>query len=218
MTADLVWLLARAFALGFVIAMPVGPISLLILRRTVAAGPSVGVATALGAASADTIYGACAAFGLSAVTAFLQGEAVILGIAGGLMLIWLGVGGLRAASHRREGGVIVSAMAGGGATLATVAPAYGSALVLTLTNPLTILSYAAAFAGIGLAAAGGLASALATTAGLALGSTAWQLFIVAAAGRARRWMTGRILALIDRLSGAILIGFGLWSLYQALAA
>lgn len=216
MTAEHVFLLAKACLLGFVIAMPVGPITLLILRRTLTGGVPVGVATAMGTAVADGFYGGCAAFGLSGVTAFLAGEAHVLGIVGGLILLWLGVRGFMAAGRRHDAAVLVDAPLPEGAAVRAVAPAFASSVALTLTNPLTILSYGAAFAGIGLAAAGGIGAATATTAGLFLGSAAWQLAIVAAASGARRWLKEGVLALVDRLSGLILMGFGAAALVTAL--
>ncbi|WP_373063339.1 LysE family translocator [Zavarzinia sp.] len=204
-------LFASAFALGFFIAMPVGPISLLILKRTVAEGVPVGVATGLGAATADALYAACAAFGLSAVTAVLVDEARLLGLIGGATLVWLGIGGIRAAGRR----IALPEAAAAAPARGAVLPAYVSAVGLTLTNPLTIISFAGAFAGIGLAAAGGALAAGTTVVGLALGSAIWQLTIVAAAGGARRFLRPRLLAAIDRLSGLVLIGFGVSALLRA---
>lgn len=204
-------LFASAFALGFFIAMPVGPISMLILRRTVTAGVAAGIATGLGAAVADTLYALLAAFGLTAVTALLVEQAGFLGLAGGLMLIWLGIGGFRAAGRRiaLPGEVLAER-----ASLAVV-PAFFSAVGLTLTNPLTIISFAGAFAGIGLAASAGVAAAAATVLGLGIGSATWQLTIVAAAGGARRFLAPAVLAAIDRLSGLVLIAFGALALWNA---
>jgi threonine/homoserine/homoserine lactone efflux protein len=215
MTAEYLILFAKAYALGFVIAMPVGPISALILRRTITGGIPVGVATGLGAAVADAIYGGCAAFGLSAVTAFLEGEARLLGLVGGAILLWLGIRGFVSAGRRGDAAGAPLVAAGDGREINGLAPAFASSVALTLTNPLTILSYAAAFAGIGLAAAGGVGAATATTLGLALGSATWQLVIVAAAGGARRWLKGRVLATVDRLSGVVLVGFGMVALVRA---
>ncbi|MCF4166441.1 LysE family transporter [Zavarzinia compransoris] len=225
-----VGLLASAFTLGFFIAMPVGPISLLILRRTVGGGLAVGLATGFGAAAADSIYAALAAFGLSAVTAVLVDQARWLGIIGGGILIWLGIGGFRAAGRRAAlpqatgetatGETAPGEMAPGEtgpAARAHVLPAFVSALGLTLTNPLTVISFAGAFAGIGLAAAAGPAAATATVIGLGLGSLTWQWTIVAAAGGARRWLRPAVLGWIDRLSGVVLVVFGLSALWQGLA-
>lgn len=208
-------LMASAFALGFFIAMPVGPISLLILRRTVGGGLAVGLATGFGAAAADSIYAALAAFGLSAVTAVLVDQARWLGVIGGAVLIWLGIGGFRAAGRRSA--LPMAPGETGVAARAHVLPAFVSALGLTLTNPLTVISFAGAFAGIGLAAAAGPAAAAATVIGLGLGSLTWQWTIVAAAGGARRWLRPSVLGWIDRLSGVVLVVFGLSALWQGLA-
>ena len=82
-------LLAKGFTLGFVIAAAVGPISLLVIRRTLAEGRVVGLASGLGVATADATYGAIAAFGLTAITDILVDGRRALGLIGGIFLLWL---------------------------------------------------------------------------------------------------------------------------------
>jgi threonine/homoserine/homoserine lactone efflux protein len=84
-------LFIRGLVLGFAIAAPVGPIGLLCIQRTLSQGRLVGLVSGLGAATADAIYGAVAAFGLSLLTAFLVEQQMWLGLAGGLFLCYLGV-------------------------------------------------------------------------------------------------------------------------------
>ena len=86
---DLSFLL-RGFAIGFNVAVGVGPITLLTIRRTLAHGRVYGLASGLGVASADASYGAIAAFGLTALTAVLVGARTLLAFVGGLFLVWLG--------------------------------------------------------------------------------------------------------------------------------
>ena len=81
--------LARGFILGFTIAATVGPISLLVIRRTLAEGRAVGLASGLGVATADATYGGIAAFGLTAITSLLVGGGRLLGLVGGIFLVWL---------------------------------------------------------------------------------------------------------------------------------
>src|SRR5919109_1503822 len=82
-------LLIRGFVLGFAIAAAVGPICLLVIRRTLAEGRGIGIASGIGVATADGMYGAIAAFGLTALTDLLIDLRRPLGIVGGLFLLWL---------------------------------------------------------------------------------------------------------------------------------
>jgi len=128
-------LLAQGVILGFTIAAAVGPISLLIIRRTLTAGWSAGVASGLGVATADAIYGAIAAFGLTAISAPLVALADPLGVAGGVVLIWLG---LRTMLARPPDHAAPSPT-----TRRGIAGAYVSIVGLTLSNPMTILLFVA---------------------------------------------------------------------------
>ncbi len=130
----------RGFVLGFTIAAAVGPISLLVIRRTLAEGQVVGLASGLGVATADATYGAIAAFGLGAITQVLVEARHLLGLVGGLFLLWLAWKTARAEPHDPA---VVRPRRGG------LAGAYLSILGLTLTNPMTILSFGALFAGLG---------------------------------------------------------------------
>ena len=142
-------LLLRGVLLGFAIAAPVGPIGVLCIRRTLAFGRITGLVTGLGAATADMCYGAVAAFGLAAVSSLLISQQHWIRLIGGAFLCYLGVTTILA----RPAAAAASARSGG------LAAAYASTLALTLTNPLTILSFAAIFAGLGFAAQHQLVSA-----------------------------------------------------------
>src|SRR5687768_14276108 len=84
-------MLLKGMIIGFLIAVPVGPIGVLCIRRTLADGWRVGLATGLGAATADALYGSIAAFGLTALTGALMGGRTWMALAGGLFLVYLGV-------------------------------------------------------------------------------------------------------------------------------
>ena len=92
----------RGLALGIVVAAPVGPMSLLCMRRTLAGGFSAGILSGLGIATADGIYSAVAAFGLVAVSDLLVGQQRWLRLLGGLTLIYLGVSALRSRPAERR--------------------------------------------------------------------------------------------------------------------
>ena len=124
----------RGTLLGFAIAAPVGPIGVLVIRRTLAAGPLTGLISGLGAATADAGYGLVAVLGLAAVTRPLVAHADLLRLAGGVFLCAFG---LRTLLARPAAPVPPAAAAG------RMWSAYLSTLALTITNPLTILSFAA---------------------------------------------------------------------------
>ena len=190
--------LVRGLAIGFGVAMAVGPMSLLTMRRTIAHGRLYGLVSALGIATADATYGAVAAFGLTAVTAALVGARTALGLVGGVFLVWLAIRTLRARP---------AASAATTEDRPGLPGAYLSTYGLTMTNPMTILSFAAIFAGFGLAGGGPL-DAVILTAGVFLGSSLWWLILTSAVGLLRARLTPAVLVWINRVSGAVLLAFG----------
>lgn len=199
------WL--RGVVLGFSIAAPVGPIGVLCIRRTLADGRLLGFVSGLGAATADSCYGAVAAFGLTAISSVLIGQRMWIRLIGGLFLVYLGVRTLLRAPAEKP------AAATGGRGLAG---AYASTLGLTLTNPTTILSFVAIFAGLGLA---GAHTASGDTAALVLGvfcgSALWWLALSGGVGLFRSRIGPRALRWINRVSGAIILGFGVAALVSS---
>ena len=194
----------RGLAIGFGIAAPVGPIGVLCIRRTLADGRAVGFASGLGAATADAMYGGVAAFGLTLVSTALVGQRVWLQAAGGVFLCYLGVRTWMAApaattEASRRGPGLVSAWA--------------STFVLTLTNPATILSFVAIFAGLGLGAgAGGYRPAALMVLGVFLGSALWWLLLSTGVGYFRTALTRQGLRWVNRLAAAIITAFGIGAL------
>ena len=194
--------LARGLVIGFTVAMVVGPIGVLTIRRTLAHGRGYGLASGLGVALADASYGGVAAFGLTAITGLLVGLRPLLAIVGGAFLVWLAVRTIRAPAPVREA---VAADRPG------LAGAFLSIYGLTMTNPMTILSFAAIFAGFGLSGATPPDAALLTL-GVFLGSLGWWLVLTSVVGLVRERVTPRALLWLNRLSGAILLAFGLASI------
>jgi threonine/homoserine/homoserine lactone efflux protein len=188
--------------IGFSIAAPVGPIGVLCIRRSIAHGPLSGLCSGLGAATADAAYGSVAAFGLTAVSGFLVRQQFVLGLVGGGFLCFLGIRTFLS----RPGGEAASPGNGG------MASAYGSTFLLTLANPATILSFAAVFAGLGLAAAADYGSACRTVLGVFLGSAFWWMILSCAVGAMRARMKDGWIKAINRVSGAVLVAFGIWAL------
>ncbi len=209
-------LLLRGLLIGFSIAAPVGPIGVLCIRRTLAEGRMAGVLTGLGAATADALYGCIAAFGLTFISAFLVRQQDLLALAGGAFLCYLGVRTFL--SRPAEG----AAPSGSGKSLLGM---YTSTFFLTLTNPLTILSFAAIYAGLGLASisqaqgssqASEYLSAALVVLGVFLGSASWWLLLSGVVSLFRSRVTPGTLRWINRISGVIILGFGIAMLIQLL--
>jgi threonine/homoserine/homoserine lactone efflux protein len=202
-------LILRGFILGFAIAAPVGPIGLLCIQRTLNQGQLVGLASGLGAATADAFYGAVAAFGLTLVSAFLIEQQFWLALVGGLFLCYLGVRTFLAGPAERAAGSEATGIAG----------AYGSTFLLTITNPMTILAFVAIFAGAGLTAAGGDAlSAVWMVAGVFIGSATWWFLLSAGVGLLRARISANGLLWVNRAAGAILVVFGVLAIGRAFVA
>ena len=198
--------LAKGLAIGFAIAAPVGPIGVLCIRRTFAEGRAAGLATGLGAATADACYGAVAGFGLTAVSSFLLGYQDLLRLGGGVFLCGLGLK------------TFLSRPAAAGARMPGkgLAQAYATTVMLTLTNPATILSFIAVFAGAGLGQqSAGTAEALAIVAGVFVGSAAWWLLLSALVSLLRERVSLGALAWVNRVSGAVITAFGVLALWSA---
>lgn len=195
-------LFLRAFIIGISIAAPVGPIGVLCIRRTLANGRSAGFVSGMGAASADMVYGAIAAFGLTAVTNLLVDNAIWLRIIGGLFLLYLGIKTLREKPAEKP------AQAPQGGLLSM----YTSTFFLTITNPMTILSFAAIFAGTMLGRTTG--SPLVMVAGVFAGSAFWWLTLSFGVGILRERLTQTHMAWINRISGGIIIAFGAYALFS----
>jgi threonine/homoserine/homoserine lactone efflux protein len=193
----------RGLIIGFSIAAPVGPIGVLCIRRTLVKGRVSGFVSGLGAATADAIYGCVAGFGLTFVSMFLIGQQGWFSLIGGVFLLYLGIKTFlarpseEAASERGTG----------------LLAAYGSTFFLTLTNPVTILAFAAIFAGLGIAnRAGDYLSAGILVSGVFLGSALWWFILSAGVGLVRRKFDLQVLRWVNRISGLIIIGFGLVSI------
>jgi threonine/homoserine/homoserine lactone efflux protein len=186
--------------IGFTIAAAVGPISLLVIRRTLAHGGSYGFASGLGVATADASYGAIAAFGLTAVTSVLVSGKVVLGVIGGLVIALLGV---RTMLSRRPDEVAHDAERPG------LVGAFGSIYALTMTNPMTILSFAAIFAGLGLVGGSSFVDAALLTLGVWAGSSLWWVVLTSIVAWLRERVSTRVLLWVNRISGAALVLFGI---------
>ncbi len=216
--------LGRGLLLGVSIAAPVGPIGLLCIQRTLRGGRAAGLATGLGAATADACYGLLGATGAHGMAQALAGSQRWLGLAGAAWLAWMGLRTLRLAAGAGAGATNATGTSDATADATAASPgapvrtgwraAYASALGLTLTNPLTILFFAATFTGLGLPP--GLGGAGWLVLGVFAGSAAWWLLLSGLVARAGRQLTDRALRRIDLASGALLLGFAAWAMWRGL--
>jgi threonine/homoserine/homoserine lactone efflux protein len=196
----------RGFVLGFTIAAAVGPISLLVIRRTLAQGRVYGLVSGLGVATADATYGAIAAFGLSALSDVLVNARQVLGLVGGAFLLWLAWTTIRAAPTVAA---TVTVRRGG------LAGAYLSILGLTLANPMTILSFGALFAGLGVTS-GATGDAALVVLGVLLGSTTWWVLLTTVIGALRTRVTPAWIHRINVVSGVVIGAFAVVAIASAL--
>ena len=197
------WLLLKGAAVGIVIAVPVGPVGVLCVRRTIMHGRLAGFLSGLGAASADAVFGIIAAGGLTFIADWLLGYQNWLRFIGGAYLLYIGIAALRSdtddlSKAQREPESLIADFA--------------STFALTITNPITIIAFLAIFASIGFAgedATWGAAGIL--VAGVYLGSLLWWGGIAFGTGLLRMSLSRDHLVWINRGSGGILVlsGIGL---------
>lgn len=194
-----VWTVLKGMGLGLAIAAPVGPIGLLCIRRSLTQGQLMGLVTGLGAATADGLYGCMAGFGLTAVADLLVDHAPALRLIGGVFLCYLGFTTLRADPATEAAQLSSRGLWG----------AYASTLLLTLTNPATILSFIAIFAGLGLVGSSqSWGASLALILGVFLGSALWWLFLSWGVTLFSQRLTPSRLKWLNRLAGAAIFAFG----------
>jgi threonine/homoserine/homoserine lactone efflux protein len=186
-------LLLKGVTIGLSVAAPVGPIGLLCIRRSMADGARAGFICGLGAASADAAYALVGGFAMTAVARWLVAERPWFGLFGGLFLIFLGVRTTTARASDPAAKNPRSALAG-----------YSSTLLLTLANPLTIMSFAALFAGLSFANAANYSAAAVLVAGVFAGSALWWLLLSAVVARARRHVSAAMMRTINRVCGALI--------------
>ena len=202
---DVVW---KGLIVGLAVAAPVGPIGLLVIRRSIADGRTVGLATGLGAAAADALYALCGALGIAAAVAGASWIEVPMRIVGAVLLAGFGIRALLAARRAEEA---APEEAKEGETRATLLRAFAGTFVLTITNPATILSFAAVAASLGVGR-GSVTGALLLTVSVFVGSAAWWLLLSAAAAALRHRLGPRARRALHAASGVILIAFAIVAL------
>ena len=192
----------RGLVAGLVISAPVGPVNLLCIRRTLEKGWRSGMISGLGAALADTIYGAIAAFGIGLVIQPLIREQFWIRLFGGIFLIGIGVVYYCRPPRRRKAAEDDS----------SANSDFVSAFLLSATNPTTVLSFLAVLATLGAGRERSLWQPLVLVAGIFCGSMIWWTLLAGAANRLRSKVTDRSMRWMDRLAAILIGGFGLANL------
>lgn len=188
--------LLSGIAVGFAVAMPVGPIGVLCIKRSLKDGCHYGLATGLGAASADASYGLLVALGLG--LSGLLAYADTMQVAGGLLIIALGLFSLRSFFKRKPSAEIPAPRGG-------LVTAWFSTYLLTLANPMTILAFVGLIAALGSASAPG---PYMLVAGVFLGSLLWWLILVGGVLTVKSHLPMAALRWLDFISGMVLIVWG----------
>lgn len=200
-------ILLRGMILGFSVAAPVGPIGVLCIKRTLAEGRAYGLVSGLGAATANAFYGCIAALGLTFISSLLVSQQMWLRLIGGLFLCYLGV---RTFLSSPVGQAASSGAKG-------LLGAYVSTLLLTVSNPTTIFSFAAVFSGLGLATgAADYSAALLLVLGVFTGSALWWLILSGGVSLLRSRVKMEWLRWVNKVSGGIIVLFGLLALFSLL--
>jgi threonine/homoserine/homoserine lactone efflux protein len=199
----------RGVVLGVLVAAPVGPVGLLCIKRTLQRGVWAGLATGFGAALADGIFGIVAAFGVTAVLQFVDNLEKEIRLVGGLMLVLTALYMLRQHVH-------VSKESSGGTSARNLIGATVSGLMITLTNPLTligVLAVVAAFSGTMT-----FLQAATLTGGIFCGSLAWWVFLCGGTFLVRHHFTDKGINWVNRVTAVLILLLGGWALYTGVAA
>lgn len=197
----------KGLIIGFSIAAPVGPIGVLTIKRTLTEGRIAGFVTGLGAAMADTVYGIIAGFGLTAISAFLFTQEFWIKLIGGLFLLFLGVKSFVTKPAAKAANLHSKGLFNN----------FISTFFLTITSPATILSFLAIFAGLGLGTTNThYTLSITLVLGIGIGSALWWFILSSIVSFFQSKITHNKLIWVNRLSGLIIISFGLFALYSCI--
>ena len=185
----------KGLIIGFAMAVPIGPVGIMCIRKTLSEGHSRGMIIGLGAATADSLFGSIAAFGLTFVSDMIASQYFWLRLVGGGLLIFLGIRTFRA---RREDAAIPLENNG-------LLGSYISAFLLALTNPVTIFAFVAVFAAFGVGQRLGIVSACILVIGVFAGSFLWFLTLSYVATLFRKKLDSGGIRWVNRIAGILII-------------
>jgi threonine/homoserine/homoserine lactone efflux protein len=193
-------LLIAGIIVGLMIAMPVGPVNILCIHRTIQAGWRSGVISGLGAAAADMLYGGVAGFSITLVIQFLVREQFWIRLFGGILLVVIGISYFFKRpeplnARKQDRGSAYSDMR--------------STFLLTLTNPTTVLSFLALLAALGMGDQRQWWLTVFLVGGIFCGSMVWWIVLGSIVNYFRDRFSDRILLLMNRFAGLAIGGFGI---------
>jgi threonine/homoserine/homoserine lactone efflux protein len=204
------YILINGFLFGLVLAAPVGPVGVLCVQRTLSEGRLHGLLSGLGAAFGDAIYGAVAAFGISAIQLWINDHQAGLRTIGGIVLLLLAAKTLFVRARRMAQQKV------GQVHTESLLQDFISTFLLAITNPITMLTFAGLFVTLGVTEAGAsVGNAALLVSGVFVGSALWWFALASTANLARPYLDGSYQRLVTRISAAILIGFGVYALITA---
>lgn len=200
-----IYLVISGVVMGLIAAVPIGPVNLICIRRTFAFGPLNGFVSGLGAALGDGIFAAIMGFGLTWIAQLIEGYATIIELIGGALMVWMGFKTFTSppvprCQYERPDNV--------GTNLAR---AMVSTFALTITNPVTLLSFGVMFASLGGLAggAGSFHDAGFVVAGVVGGSAGWWLALTTVIGLFHTKIDENAMRMINRACGVLVVGCGL---------
>jgi threonine/homoserine/homoserine lactone efflux protein len=194
----------KGLIFGFSIAAPVGPIGILCIRKTLQFGRLSGLYSGLGAAFADMIYGIIAVFGLGIISKALLSNQFLLRLIGGAFLVYLGIKTFFSKIKEANSEKIDNS---------SLFKDFITTFFLTITNPMTILSFIAIFAGLGVSEIKeNYFNAISLILGVFLGSAAWWLLLSEFVTLFRKKVEKKMMLWINRGAGIIIFLFGIFAL------
>ena len=193
--------LLKGIVIGFAMAVPIGPIGIMCIRKTLSDGQKLAMVIGLGAATADLFYGCVAAFGLTFISGFLYEHRFWIRIIGGIFLIILGIRTfykkpLEKPDNNLNKGILKS---------------FITTFFLTLTNPLTIFAFVGIFATLGMGKVVHLGSATLLVTGVFAGSCLWFLFLSTAVSLFRKKFSFNGLVWVNRIAGILIVLSGIFA-------
>lgn len=189
----------KGMLIGFAMAVPLGPIGIICIRKTLTEGRLRGLIIGLGAATADLLYACIAAFGLTVISDTLNSQRVWIRLIGGALLLFLGIRIFRAKPKDPKLDINGSGML----------RSYLTTVFLTLTNPLTIFAFIAVFAALGLGEGLSYISASFLVVGVFIGSTLWFLLLSSGVTLFRNKLDLVGLRWVNRIAGILIIISGI---------